>query len=103
MTAHQLLAWPGQADHHAAVWWAGVAALLCVALLVSLHSVLQRSVDQGQMRRAIKATQLSEARRCTTLVGGRVQELCLLALNETARLSAESALAEPIAQVQTTP
>jgi hypothetical protein len=102
MTAHQWLAWPGPADH-AAVWWAGVAALLCVALLVALQSVLQRSVDQGQMRLVIKATQLSEARHCTTLVGSRVQELCLLALNETARVGAESALAEPTAQIHTTP
>lgn len=73
----------------AAIWWAA-AALLCIGLLVSLQSVLQRSVEQGQLRLAIKATQTSEARRCNALLGRRAQEACLLALNETARRAAEA-------------
>jgi hypothetical protein len=110
MTAQQLRAWPGQGGDvsnfgnfgwvaqaaqaaqaaHAAVWWSGVAALLCIALLASLQAVLQRSVDQGQMRRTIYATQLTEARHCRTLAGGRAQESCLIALNETAHRAAET-------------
>lgn len=109
MRAQQLRAWPTQSGHPdwrahfahlaqwvrrpqaapAAIWWTA-AALLCIALLVALQAVLQRSVEQGQLRLAIKATQASEARRCTALLGIRAQEACLLALNETARRAAES-------------
>jgi hypothetical protein len=108
MSAQQLRAWPAQGGNPdwrvhlahwvsraqaapAALWWAA-AALLCVALLVSLQAVLQRSVEQGQLRLAITATQTSAARHCTTLLGSRAQEACLLALNETARRAAEANL-----------
>ncbi|MDC8773394.1 hypothetical protein [Roseateles albus] len=68
--------------------WAGGAVLLGLALLLALQSVLQASVDQEQVRRAIKVTQLGQARQCTQLVGGRRQEVCLLALNASARADA---------------
>ncbi len=90
---------------HAALWWSGVAALLGIALLVALQAVLQGSVDQSQLRRAIKATQTSQARQCMALLGGRIQENCLLALNEQASLSAKAvqthAHAEPTTPVST--
>lgn len=98
MNAQQLRAWPRQGGHfdwrahlaaHASTWWAAAAAVLGLALLLSLQAVMQRSVEQGQLRLAIQATQTSEAKRCTTLAGGRVQEACLLALNEAARVAAE--------------
>lgn len=100
MTALQLRAWPHRVGN--AAWWSGAAAaLLALVLLVSLHAVLRRTLEQGELSRAIQATQVSAARHCTTLVGVRVQESCLLALNEAARVGAESALAEPIARIQT--
>lgn len=79
-------------------WWSGLAALLCLALLLALQVVVQRSVEQGQLRRAIKATQISQARHCTQLAGGRQQEACLLALNESARLGAQAQQALPPVQ-----
>ncbi|WP_156421875.1 hypothetical protein [Paucibacter sp. KCTC 42545] len=79
-------------------WWSGLAALLCLALLLALQVVVQRSVEQGQLRRAIKATQIGQARHCTQLVGGRQQEACLLALNESARLGAQAQQALPPVQ-----
>jgi hypothetical protein len=83
---------------HAALWWTVLAVLLCIALLLALQAVLQRAVDQGALRRSIKLTQLSAARNCMALAGGRVQELCLLALNESARQRAESMPPKPAAQ-----
>jgi hypothetical protein len=111
MNAHHGWALPGFArfsgagKHSVPAVYGGWAAalLLCIALLVLLQGVLQRAVDQAGLRRAIVATQTAQARRCTALAGGRVQESCLLALNESARLSAEATLIGSAAQLQSTP
>jgi uncharacterized membrane protein YhiD involved in acid resistance len=111
MSAQALGAWAELRDGeagiglaaHAAVWWSGLAALLCIALLVALQTVLQASVDQGQLRRAIKATQAGQARQCMALLGGRVQESCLLALNEAASLSAQASQTQTQAHAEPAP
>ncbi|WP_310384949.1 hypothetical protein [Roseateles sp.] len=103
MSAHHGWALGGAGRPLVPVVYGGWAAalLLCIALLVLLQGVLQRAVDQAGLQRAIAATQTVQARRCTALAGGRVQESCLLALNERARLSAQATLVGTAAQLQT--
>lgn len=92
------------------VGW-GAALLIGIALLLLLQGVLQRAVEQAGLRRAIVASQTIQARHCNRLMGRRVQESCLLALNEEAALlsakteptesTEPSAQLEPLAQRQT--